>query len=66
MSNTINIDTQIKDLQNKLSITQRELNMMEGMLSLFLQFKKAGLTTIDLPSQGLETINEDKTQENPE
>ena len=66
MPSTIDIDTQIKDLQSKLITMQREVNMMEGMLSLFFQFKKAGLTKIDLPDQGLETINEDSTQEKPE
>lgn len=65
MSN-LNIDENINRLQNTIEQMTQEVFRLQGMLKTFTDLKKAGVDNIELPNQGLEKIEEDNTQENPE
>jgi lipid II:glycine glycyltransferase (peptidoglycan interpeptide bridge formation enzyme) len=63
---TLNIDENILRLQNTIEQMTQEVFRLQGMLKTFTDLKKAGLNNIELPDQGLEKIEEESTQENPE
>lgn len=63
---TLNIDENINRLQNTIEQMTQEVFRLQGMLKTFTDLKKAGVDNIELPNQGLEKIEEDNTQENPE
>lgn len=63
---TLNIDENINRLQNTIEQMTQEVFRLQGMLKTFADLKKAGVDNIELPNQGLEKIEEDSTQENPE
>ena len=63
---TLNIDENINRLQNTIEQMTQEVFRLQGMLKTFTDLKKAGVDNIELPNQGLEKIEEDSTQENPE
>ena len=63
---TLNIDENINRRQNTIEQMTQEVFRLQGMLKTFTDLKKAGVDNIELPNQGLEKIEEDSTQENPE
>ena len=63
---TLNIDENINRLHNTIEQMTQEVFRLQGMLKTFTDLKKAGVDNIELPNQGLEKIEEDSTQENPE
>ena len=63
---TLNIDENINRLQNTIEQMTQEVFRLQGMLKTFTDLKKPGVDNIELPNQGLEKIEEDSTQENPE
>ena len=63
---TLNIDENINGLQNTIEQMTQEVFRLQGMLKTFTDLKKAGVDNIELPNQGLEKIEEESTQENPE
>lgn len=63
---TLNIDENINRLQNTIEQATQEVFRLQGMLKTFMDLKKAGVDDIELPNQGLEKIEEESTQENPE
>ena len=63
---TLNIDENINRLQNTIEQMTQEVFRLQGMLKTFTDLKNAGVDNIELPNQGLEKIEEDSTQENPE
>ena len=63
---TLNIDENITRLRNTIEQMTQEVFRLQGMLKTFTDLKKAGVDNIELPNQGLEKIEEDSTQENPE
>ena len=72
---SLDVDENIKRIQQNIEHLQKEVCRFEGMLQTFIEFKKCGLTTIELPkspeelihiSEPLEKIEEESTQENPE
>ena len=63
---TLNIVENINRLQNTIEQMTQEVFRLQGMLKTFTDLKKAGVDNIELPNQGLEKIEEDSTQENPE
>ncbi len=63
---TLNIDENINRLQITIEQMTQEVFRLQGMLKTFTDLKKAGVDNIELPNQGLEKIEEDSTQENPE
>ena len=63
---TLNIDENINRLQNTIEQMTQEVFRLQGMLKTFADLKKAGVDNIELPNKGLEKIEEDSTQENPE
>jgi len=63
---TLSIDENINRLQNSIEQMTQEIFRMQGMLKTFMDLKAAGVNNIEIPSQGLEKIEEESTQENPE
>ena len=63
---TFNIDETINRLQKTIEQMSQEVFRLQGMLKTLTDLKKAGVDNIELPDQGLEKIEEDSTQENPE
>jgi len=66
---TLDIDENIKRLQENIEQMTQEVFRLQGMLQTFSNLKKGGVNTIELPidpSQGLETIEEESTQDKPE
>ena len=63
---TLNIDENIHRLQNTIEQMTQEGFRLQGMLKTLTDLKKAGVDNIELPDQGLEKIEEESTQENPE
>tara|TARA_R110000782_G_scaffold32222_4_gene78648 strand:- start:259 stop:462 length:204 start_codon:yes stop_codon:yes gene_type:complete len=65
---TLDIDENIKRLRANIEHMSQEIFRLQGMLQTFTDLKRSGLNTIELPNdpQGLENIEEESTQENPE
>ena len=63
---TLSIDENIIKLQNSIEQMTQEICRMQGMVKIFTDLKAAGVNNIELPNQGLEKIEEESTQENPE
>ena len=66
---TLDIDDNIKRLQENIEQMTQEVFRLQGMLQTFSNLKKGGVNTIELPidpTQGLEKIEEDSTQDKPE
>jgi len=63
---TLSVDENINRLQNSIEQMTQEIFRMQGMIKIFMDLKTAGVNNIELPSQGLEKIEEESTQENPE
>lgn len=63
---TLSIDENIIKLQNSIEQMTQEIFRMQGMVKIFTDLKAAGVNNIELPNQGLEKIEEESTQENPE
>ena len=64
----IEIDANIKKLQNDIEKMTQEIFRLQGMLQTFEGFKKGGLKTIDLPNDpNQEPVEElESIQEKPE
>jgi|TARA_B110000444_G_scaffold71444_1_gene67237 hypothetical protein len=66
---TLDIDENIKRLEATIEQMTQEVFRLQGMLQTFSNLKKGGVNTIELPtdpSQGLENIEEESTQDKPE
>ena len=66
---TLYIDENIKRLEATIEQMTQEVFRLQGMLQTFSNLKKGGVNTIELPtdpSQGLENIEEESTQDKPE
>lgn len=71
---TVDINENIKQMQEKLINLNRESLRLEGAMNMMMDFKKGGLSVIEMPldpTQEDETpsgtkIEEINTQENPE
>ena len=63
---TLSIDENIIKLQNSIEQMTQEIFRMQGMVKIYNDLKAAGVNNIELPNQGLEKIEEESTQENPE
>lgn len=74
---TVDIEENIKQIQEKIIGLNQEIFRLQGALQMMMDFKKGGLTTIDLPKDPNQKEEEDEepaqakieeinTQENPE
>ena len=64
---TVDIDENIKRIRTNIEQLTQEVFRLQGMLSTFEGFKKGGLTTIDLPHDPSEQVEQtESTQEKPE
>jgi len=66
---TLDIDENIKRLEATIEQVTQEVFRLQGMLQTFSNLKKGGVNTIELPvdpTQGLEKIEEESTQDKPE
>ena len=66
---TLDIDENIKRLEQTIEQMTQEVFRLQGMLQTFSNLKKGGVNTIKLPvdpTQGLEKIEEESTQDKPE
>jgi|TARA_B110000967_G_scaffold187227_1_gene209001 hypothetical protein len=67
---TVDIDENIKRIHTNIEQLTQEVFRLQGMLSTFEGFKKGGLTTIDLPHDPSEHVEQaeqtESTQEKPE
>lgn len=54
----LNVEENIKKLQETIELTYQELHRLQGSLRVFLEFKKNGLIEIDLPNKTEETVFE--------
>lgn len=69
---TIDIEENIKQIQEKILNLNQETFRLQGALQMMMDFKNGGLTTIDLPKdpnqkeEAPAKIEEINTQENPE
>ena len=66
---TLDIDENIKRLEATIEQMTQEVFRLQGMLQTFSNLKKGGGNTIELPvdpTQGLEKIEEESTQDKPE
>ena len=62
----VNIEENINKIKMNIEQMTQEVFRLQGMLKTFTDLKKAGVDNIELPDQGLEKIEEESTQENPE
>jgi len=60
---SLNIDENIKKIRMNIEELSQEVFRLQGMLSTFESFKKAGLKDIQLPEEAEQL---DNTQEKPE
>ena len=60
---SVNIDENIKKIRVNIEELSQEVFRLQGMLSTFESFKKAGLKDIQLPEEAEQV---DNTQEKPE
>ena len=60
---SINVDENIKKIRMNIEELSQEVFRLQGMLSTFESFKKAGLKDIQLPEEDEQL---DNTQEKPE
>lgn len=66
---TLDINDNIKRLEETIEKMTQEVFRLQGMLQTFSNLKKGGVNTIELPvdpTQGLENIEEESTQDKPE
>ena len=64
---TVNIEENITQLRSTIEKMTQEVFRLQGMLSTFEGFKKGGLTTIDLPNDPNQPVEElESVQEKPE
>lgn len=66
---TIDIDENIKQVQMNIEQLTQEVFRLQGVLNTFMNFKKGGLKTIDLPNDpdATQEVKElESIQENPE
>jgi hypothetical protein len=56
---TLDVDENIKKIQESIELTYQELHRLQGSLRVFLGFKEAGLKEIDIPEKtGEEEVKE--------
>jgi hypothetical protein len=48
---TLDVDENIKKIQESIETTYQELHRLQGSLRVFLGFKEAGLKEIDIPEK---------------
>jgi len=66
---TLDINDNIKRLEETIEQMTQEVFRLQGMLQTFSNLKKGGVNTIELPvdpTQGLENIEEESTHDKPE
>ena len=64
---TVDVEENIKKIRMNIEQMTQEVFRLQGMLSTFEGLKKGGLTTIDLPNDPNQPVEElESTQENPE
>ena len=64
---TVDIDENIKKIRMNIEQLTQEVFRLQGMLQTFEGFKKGGLTTIDLPRDPTQEVEElESIQEKPE
>ena len=66
---TLDINDNIKRLEETIEQMTQEVFRLQGMLQTFSNLKKGGVNTIEFPvdpTQGLENIEEESTQDKPE
>tara|TARA_B100000768_G_scaffold97761_1_gene91179 strand:- start:1737 stop:1952 length:216 start_codon:yes stop_codon:yes gene_type:complete len=66
---TVDIDENIKQVQMNIEQLTQEVFRLQGVLNTFMNFKKGGLKTIDLPNDpdATQEVKElESIQENPE
>jgi lipid II:glycine glycyltransferase (peptidoglycan interpeptide bridge formation enzyme) len=64
---TVDVDENIKKLRMNIEQLTQEVFRLQGMLQTFEGFKKGGLTTIDLPRDPTQEVDElESIQEKPE
>jgi hypothetical protein len=64
---TVNVEENIAQLRSTIEKMTQEVFRLQGMLSTFEGFKKGGLTTIDLPNDPNQPVEElESVQEKPE
>ena len=57
---TLDIDENIKKIQETIELTYQELHRLQGSLRVFMGFKEAGLKEIDIPEKTEEEVKEAK------
>jgi len=57
---TLDVDENIKKIQETIELTYQELHRLQGSLRVFLGFKEAGLKEIDIPEKTEEEVKEAK------
>lgn len=57
---TLDVDENIKKIQETIELTCQELQRLQGSLRVFLGFKEAGLKEIDIPEKTEEEVKEAK------
>jgi hypothetical protein len=58
---TLDVDENIKKIQESIETTYQELHRLQGSLRVFMGFKEAGLKEIDIPEKtGEEEVKEAK------
>lgn len=59
---SLDVEENIKKLQDAVESTYQELHRLQGSLRVFLSFKENGLTTIDIPEKVEEEEGEIKEE----
>ena len=57
---TLDVDENIKKIQETIELTYQELHRLQGSLRVFMGFKEAGLKEIDIPEKTEEEVKEAK------
>lgn len=60
---SLNVEENIKKLQEAVEATYQELHRLQGSLRVFIGFKENGLTVIDIPEKVKEEVEEGEIKE---
>jgi hypothetical protein len=63
---SVDVDENIRKIQEAIEASYQELHRLQGSLRVFLGFKENGLKTIDIPEKTEEAQPEEQEQEQEE
>ena len=59
---TVNVEENIKKIQEAIEATYQELHRLQGSLRVFMGFKESGLTDIEIPEKKEEETPKEESE----